>query len=134
MENYRKVMSRLEALKNERGEMARLSIEAGLADNLISRWVTGDRSPKWEKLARVLDAMGAQVVFPGDNIAGNSLVTPEATAIDKQIRLLRESGSSEEAIRQFAISQLDAEFAKRTDSAGSTSRAGAHKKEGRKAG
>ncbi len=50
--------------------MTQLAEACGVAPNLISRWLSGERSPRFEALSRVLESLGARVVFPGEDEAG----------------------------------------------------------------
>ena len=49
------------------GNTAALARACGVEPNLLTRWFRGDRKPSWKNLAPILEALGAQIVFPEAN-------------------------------------------------------------------
>lgn len=60
---YDDVLSKIEAYISERGQAQRLASKAGINANLISRWANKQRKPSLENIGKVMDAIGAKVIF-----------------------------------------------------------------------
>ena len=64
---FKDTMDRLKFEATGRYKNAKQMAEAlGKNPNLFSRWFSGERKPRFEELAEVLDAMGARILFLGD--------------------------------------------------------------------
>lgn len=62
---YEDILSGLERATVAAGNTSRLAEVLGEAPSLLTRWFKRERVPKLDKLAPVLDALGARVIFPG---------------------------------------------------------------------
>jgi hypothetical protein len=63
---FRDTMDRLKAESTTRYKNPKQMAEAfGKNANLFTRWFAGERKPRFEDLADVLDKLGARIVFPG---------------------------------------------------------------------
>lgn len=99
-------------LWSTQGELAE---RAGINQSQMSRFLN-DKTPtqlQSGNLFKLLDSLGAKIVFPGDSNASLSKeATPEAVAIDKLIVAMRKSGAVDAAIRDAVIRQIESMFEK----------------------
>lgn len=64
---FRDTMDRLKAESTTRFKNPKQMAESfGKNANLFTRWFAGERKPRFEELADVLDRLGAKIVWPGD--------------------------------------------------------------------
>jgi hypothetical protein len=104
---YEDVMARLEEFLEGHGTKAVISRDIGTANNTLSRWFpkkknAQKREPSGRMLMAALEALGAQVIFPDDK-REELCATPEAAAIDRLIKAMRESGEADDSTIQAAV-------------------------------
>lgn len=70
MENFESLLlSAIEVGKQQYGNAAGLSRASGISHANLSRWASGKQSPRIAEYAAVLEAVHAQLVFPGEKLA-----------------------------------------------------------------
>ena len=70
MENFESLLlSAIEVGKQQYGNAAGLSRASGISNANLSRWASGKQSPRIAEYAAVLEAVHAQIVYPGEQLA-----------------------------------------------------------------
>lgn len=77
--------------KEKYGSSAALARACDVEPNLLTRWFKGDRKPSWQKLAPILEKLGAKVVFPGEStqetVKSVCFMSPKMTGVDPYVRM-----------------------------------------------
>lgn len=64
---------------------AALARACGVESNLITRWISGQRVPRLDRLGEVLDTIGVQVIFPGDDSKSKQQVVASRSLFDEKL-------------------------------------------------
>ena len=76
MENFESLLlSAIEVGKQQYGNAAGLSRASGISNANLSRWASGKQSPRIAEYAAVLEAVHAQIVYPGEQLASYEFIS-----------------------------------------------------------
>ena len=80
-------MKKLEKAIEERGSIRSMAERLDLNPSTVSRWFAENRSPDFRGLAIILEYLGVQILFPGEN--GQSQNVPDTNELAEQIQRLK---------------------------------------------
>jgi transcriptional regulator with XRE-family HTH domain len=117
--SYEKVMEWCAKRLSGRGEKAALADRMGIPAATVSRWFSEggeSRKPNGEMLVTMIEALGATIVFPGEEkIIHSGCRNQEFEAVDKRVHEMRtrEDPDPESVVAAYAIAALKAQFEKK---------------------
>lgn len=79
---------------------------------MISRLLTGKGTVGFDAVSKVLEAVGARILFPGNKDEQGGATDPLARRVETVSKTLREQGVAELEILRAVRSMLDSEIAK----------------------
>ena len=103
-----KLLAALELGKTQYGNYSGLSRASGISEANISRWRKGQQSPRLQDFAHILEAVHAQVVFPGEQLASYEFIPCGLPYLDENGLLqIRERPHAPIALERHCLRNAD---------------------------